>query len=259
MEITSTKTIGVDSLKFLIIGKGGSGKTSLAATITEPVLIISAASGLLSLKDYDIPVININIDKNGKQLTSTERLEKLGQALEFVQKEEIRKKYKWLFIDSISEIGESLYEHLKTKYPEKKDSYAMYGEYGDKLEVFIKKFRDLSYYNVVFTCDEMVDKDENGKRVITAALSGRLATKVFGFFDEVFYLDMDQSKSRFLQTQANQLISARDRSGKLDAREIFDIKTRTGLQAIAKKINGTAPSVVKTDAQVPSVTTTKSQ
>ena len=61
MNIKSTKGLHVDSVKCIVHGKSGSGKTTLIGTADNATtLIISAESGLLSLSDKEIDVVEIN-------------------------------------------------------------------------------------------------------------------------------------------------------------------------------------------------------
>ena len=56
---TTTKQAAIEGgVKVLVYGKAGSGKTRRCATAQKP-LIISEEAGLLSLREYDIPVIEI--------------------------------------------------------------------------------------------------------------------------------------------------------------------------------------------------------
>ena len=49
-------------LKIGVAGLVGAGKTSFCATTGAPTVIISAEAGLLSLRDVDIPVIEVASD-----------------------------------------------------------------------------------------------------------------------------------------------------------------------------------------------------
>ena len=58
LKFTTTKQ-QANCVKALVYGDAGAGKTKLCATAPTPV-ILSAESGLLSLADYEIPVIDIS-------------------------------------------------------------------------------------------------------------------------------------------------------------------------------------------------------
>ena len=60
LKLTTTKQAAqLNGLKMLVYGASGAGKTRLCATTGAPTVIISAESGLLSLRDSDIPVIEV--------------------------------------------------------------------------------------------------------------------------------------------------------------------------------------------------------
>ena len=55
--IKNTEAIHQSNLKCLIYGESGAGKTYLANTLTQPTLIISAESGLVSLTGSNIDYV----------------------------------------------------------------------------------------------------------------------------------------------------------------------------------------------------------
>ena len=58
IKLKSTKDVAAQGNNFLIYGQAGAGKTTLAKTLPK-CLIISAESGLLSLKDSDVSYVEI--------------------------------------------------------------------------------------------------------------------------------------------------------------------------------------------------------
>jgi phage nucleotide-binding protein len=205
----------------LIYGASGAGKTSLAKTIKEKCLIISAESGLLSLSDYDIDVVDI---ADGDPL---DRWAKVLEIFHFLKRKETAKTYDWIFIDSLTEIAQILVARLKKKYPEKKDSLPMWGEYNDSIRGLIKSFRDLKGYHVVMTALQSLDKDEFGARFYGVDINGKVSNQVDSFFDEVFHLkvfeDDEGNTKRALITQRTGDSVGKDRSGKLNPMEPCDL------------------------------------
>ena len=65
MKLTNTNVVHEDGVKMLVYGASGSGKTTLIKTANNPI-IISSESGLLSLADCDIPVIEIKTEADLK-------------------------------------------------------------------------------------------------------------------------------------------------------------------------------------------------
>jgi len=238
MKISTTKNIGNTSLKVLVFGEPGAGKTTLAGTIQEPTLIISAESGLLSLAGKSIDVVDISTDDKGEVIKKEERIKRLLEVYNFIISPEARAKYKWIFLDSLTEISQNLIEQLNVEFPDRKDSLVLYGENAKRMRGLIKAFRDLPYYNVVMTALSKTDKDEAGFRYTGVNITGKIAETAPALFDEVFYLHCDAEGNRMLVTNKTDKIMVKDRSGKLDKVEPAD------LHKIALKIKASPAPVV---------------
>lgn len=226
---TSTKASTFDSVSFVIYGQSGIGKTSLVKTIPENslkekrVLIINAESGLLPLRELDLPVFDL-AHNEGKEIPRGQRIQRLAVICQYLK--EHSKDYDFIILDSVTEIGQCLVEALKGKYPDKKDGFLMWGEYSDKMMAILKSFRDLKI-NTILLFLENIDKDENGSRYHGVDLQGKIATKLIAYYDEVFCMikvDQDNGQTeRRLITGAYQNFIAKDRSGKLDTLEPANI------------------------------------
>lgn len=235
MLIRSTKNYGAGNLKMLVYGAPGVGKTSLAKTCPEKCLVVSVEGGLLSLADSDVDFIDVTLDDKGQVQTKEKRIEKLQEVFQFVQTEDA-KKYKWIFIDSITEISQNIVDVFNIKFPDKKDSLVMYSEIAKETRSLIKNWRDLPGKSVVFTALSEIEKDEMGKRYQGIAMTGKISQQIPAYFDEVFYYHVydsdDGKKNRILITQPTEKAIAKDRSGKLEIMEQPD------LSIIAAKIKG---------------------
>ena len=220
MRITTTSEHGGQhGLKMLIHGQAGAGKTRLCATTDdhERTLILSAEAGLLSLREYTIPVATI------------ESIDDMRQALGHIKREGDR--YRWVCIDSLSEIAEQCLAHEKER---NKNGMKAYGELADTMFKLIRAFRDLPNKHVVFTSKQERIQSEEGL-VYAPMLPGRqLSNGIAYLFDEVFALRTakreDGSIVRWLQTGNDGQFEAKDRSGALDLNE------PASLQHIATKI-----------------------
>jgi len=236
MLYKSSRSFGVDRVKMLVYGKPGVGKTSLAKTTGEDTLIISAESGLLSIADSDIDVIDITVDDNNKALDPVGKYHRLQEAAKMLSE---GVPHKTLIVDSLTEIGQIVFESIKTsddKFKDPKNNLVLWGIYGERMRALIKFFRDLPGLNVVMTALAKLEKDDMNRRIMSIDLQGKIGDQLPGYFDEVFFYhlfkDEDGETQRYLATQPTDNYVAKDRSGKLNEFE------QPNLAEIAKKIRG---------------------
>ena len=195
-------------VNILVHGPAGAGKTRLCATLPAP-LIISAESGLLSLADYDLPVITVN------------SLEDVTEAYNFLTRSEEATRYQSVAIDSLTEVAEVCLSHEKAVEVNGKfvDPRQAYGALIDKMTLIVRAFRDLPNKHVYMAAQQ--------ERIqIDAALihgisfpGKQLTTSLPYMFDELFALRVETNPEgkivRYLQTSRDSQYDAKDRSGKL--------------------------------------------
>jgi phage nucleotide-binding protein len=226
MKITSTKVEHLNTVKALVFGQSGAGKTTLAGTLPGKTLIISAESGLLTLRGKDIDVIDITCNDEGATLNAEGKFQKVRDALAFVNTPHAIATYQNIFIDSLSEIQQVCFEMIRGKLKPggaDKTDWPVYKEALAIMRPLIKKFRDLQTYSVVFTCLNKVEDDEEKSRHTGLLLSGLLQYEAPAYFDEVFYLAILKDSSRLLVCQPTDKVLAKDRSGKLSKTEPADL------------------------------------
>jgi hypothetical protein len=214
VHITTTQQAAqLHGIKCLVYGKSGAGKTKLAATAPAPI-ILSAESGILSLREFQIPMIQI---KTVADLTEVHQW-----ALNSAE----AKQFATIYIDSISEIGEVVLANAKAQV---KDPRQAYGELIEKMMATIKAFRDLPGKNVVMAAKQEPIKDEmTGIVQYGPSMPGsKLGPQLPYLFDEVFRLGVGKTPQgveyRFLQTGPDLQYDAKDRSGSLDPVERPDL------------------------------------
>ncbi len=224
MAITLTTTrqaAASNGVKVLVHGPAGAGKTVLCATTEAPTVIISAEAGLLSLRNTDIPVIEVT------------SIQDVQDAYQFITESAEAKDFQWVCLDSISEIAEVCLAREKAAT---KDPRQAYGALQEHMAHLIRAFRDLAGRNVYFSCKQERIKDEQtGAIFYGPSLPGqKLGQGIAYFFDEVFALrvekDPEGNPYRALQTGRDFNFEAKDRSGALDPFE------PPNLAAIAAKI-----------------------
>ena len=225
-----------DRLACLIIGPAGIGKTSLIRTLCgegydstsgtwrryeqiqpEKVCVLSAEAGLLSVRDL---VVSGQVE--GYEIGSLDEFQEAQ--LTCMSADFKQQGYRWIFIDSLTEISSRYTETLQQKYPNKKDSIKMWSEYSQLMTDIIKAFRDLTDFNVVFTCLEAHDKDADGiSRLVPDVAGGGIKNRLTSYFDEVLYMQSIRGQDGKAQTwfsTASPIGLAKDRSGKLDKFEL---------------------------------------
>lgn len=221
IKLTSTKEAAqVNGIKILTYGQAGSGKTSMCATTGEPTIIISAESGLLSLRHADIDVIEVG------------SLADVHEAYGFITSE-AGAKYRWVCLDSISEIAEVVlnYEKKATKDPRQ-----AYGALSEQMQDLLRAFRDIPGKHVFMSAKlSSVKDDMTGAVLYGPSMPGsKLGQGIPYLFDEVFVLRAEKGEDgqvyRTLQTGSDFQYVAKDRSGALGFYE------EPNLASIATKI-----------------------
>ncbi len=238
MLITSTKNANIDRVKMLIVGPSGAGKTTLASTIKEKTLFVGAESGDLVLKDHDIDKIDLTKDDKGELLPAHLRYRQINEVYRYLLSKDSIEKYKWIFVDSLTEIAQILVDALKVDpdYSSKSKALNMWGEYNDTMIDFIKKFRDIPYYNVAITC--LAEKENiNGNITMEPMVFGKISSKISQYFDHVYYVvpakgDDVVKKPKLLTTRTEEFIYAKHRGCVLQKFE------EPNLDLISKKIKG---------------------
>jgi phage nucleotide-binding protein len=205
IQINNTRDIQHTGLKVLVYGASGSGKTTLVSTTPAPI-VLSAEAGLLSLRDYDIPYIEIR------------NMDDLAEAYHWAAESEEASQYQTVCLDSISEIAEVVLAAEKKK---NKDARAAYGVMQDTIQDYVRKFRDLSGMHVYFSAKLEKVQDEMGRILYGPSMPGNKIGQLLPYYvDEVLALRVEHNDTnqtiRMLQCEGDGTWLAKDRSGKLD-------------------------------------------
>lgn len=221
INIKTTGDLKNNGVKILVYGQAGAGKTTLIKTLPQPI-ILSVEGGLLSIKDADLPYVEIK--------TITE----LSDVYSWIVSSDEAVGLESVALDSISEFAELvLNEQLKTN----KDGRGAYGDMNQIIAGIIRTFRDLPGKNVYFSAKVERAIDESGKMLYSPNMPGKsLTAQLPYFFDFVLPLrtekDHEGIMHRMLQCETDGLWLAKSRSTKLAQWEEPD------LSALITKIIG---------------------
>jgi len=215
-------------IKATVFGYPGAGKTCLCCTTGESTLLISAEAGLLSIKDAtNVSVIEVTT------------LEQIGEV--FAHLAANPTEFKWVCLDSISEICERI---LEAELKATKDPRKAYGEMANKSIALIKMFRDLPM-NVLFTAKLDREKDDStGAMLYHPGAPGKQVSAQLPYYVDLVLAmrvipNQEGVHERWLLSSQDGQWLAKDRSGKLDTWE------KPSLKHIAAKIRGAKKPAVK--------------
>lgn len=218
INLKNTRTQACEFANIIIYGEAGVGKTRQSIHLRD-VVILSCEDGLLSVKDYDLPFIEIK--------SSAMAIEALDWA-----KNEGCKTFKTLFLDSASELAEVVLREEKVKTADGRQAYMKMQE---RMYDIIQRLKHLPM-DVVCTAKLDRTQDETGKLLYSPLFPGQqLAKNIPHDFDAVLCLrPLKAGEKTFaaITTNNDGVYQGKDRSGKLDPVE------EPNIQKILNKIKG---------------------
>jgi hypothetical protein len=232
------------SVKAVIFGPFGIGKTSLLKTLEEPTLCLDFEAGLLSVQDWngaDGPspdVISVQTWEEARDLTclicGPNPAKKDGiysqKHHEFCRHkyqdlvEKIRQ-YKCIFIDSITvasrlclEYTKSTADVMKTGKPDLRGAYGMM---ATEMLAWVNQLQHLRGIDVILVGGLDQKLDDFGRTVYSPQIDGsKVSAELPGILDEVITMTAVQGVRKFVcQTINPDGYPAKDRSGKLGVLE----------------------------------------
>lgn len=212
-RIQSTNQVtAANGVKALVYGASAVGKTSLAATAQNP-LIFSAEKGLLSLRRFNIPFVDVS---NYKELV---------EAYKWFMGSNEAKQIGTLFLDSASEVAEVI---LAEEMKKSADPRKAYGNMQQSVYEMFRSFRDIKGKHVVLIAKQLIIQDGMNTKQIPLMPSEKLQAQVPYFWDLVLHLHIGTNATNGVQyrafhTQESPNWSAKDRSGNLDVLELPNI------------------------------------
>lgn len=203
--IKNTRDVEETYLNIVAYGPPGAGKTTFASTFPKP-LILSAESGLLSVRDRQVDFWEIN---TWEDVEEAFRYLRLGEHA-----------YQSVAIDSLTELQKKLNEYIVRKHPNVRRSYedlASQQDWGaniDKMRKLCRAFRDLPMHVAFLALD--ATKEVDGEESVTRpALSGKtLPDELCGWVDVVLYLPGAQKDDEGNVYYPAQTVTAKGRVAK---------------------------------------------
>lgn len=222
--ISNSKSLADGKISALFYGVSGSGKSRLAASFPD-ILVIAVEDGMKSTVDLEVDILSP---------TSWEELLQIIQALKTHAKAETKqvefngKLYKSIGIDSLTVLHQIIMKSVLKMNRRELAQIQDWGLASDRVETVVNALMDLPTH-LVATALEQIDKDEIiGKIYAAPMIPGKLSRKIPALFDEVFQLRIEQkqdgSTQRMVLTQPDSIYMGRDRSGKLEKLEPFQLK-----------------------------------
>jgi hypothetical protein len=185
-QIYWTNDAGSEAVSGLIFGLAGAGKTPMAASAPDP-LIVTTEPGLRSLQHMHLPYVVARNKAEAKDI------------LQWIRTSKDCTRYKTIFVDSISALSENilLEEKRKSSDPRKFSPNTT----AATIEIVLEYLTLTQTHNkhVIMTCKavEMVDADNQCRFVEPFAVTPKLGPQLPYHFDVVMYLSrhIDQTNN----------------------------------------------------------------
>ena len=212
MKVQSTRDVAkLNKTNCIIYGESGIGKTKLVTTAPKP-LIIDSESGLLSVADFDLDVVQARSLKDTIEVYN------------FLANE--KHDYETVFVDSLSETAQIVLTEYKAK---ERDPRQAYQKLGEEVISMVRKFKSLPMH-VVFVAKQARLIDEfNGRTSYGPSFPGRMLDAELPYQVDVLlamrFHKHEGKQYRVLQTGVSIQYNAKDRSGLLDNLEKPDLSS----------------------------------
>lgn len=218
-----------NGVKMLVYGGAGTGKTRSAVTAPRP-LVLAVEQGLLSLKDENVPVFDVNYNLTPTMKWEERTNKKLANIVEFfdwLERSNEAKQFDTVYIDSLSEISSLVLESELGRF---KDPRQAYGEMADKVLKWVRQLHTMTNKHIVLICKQEMVASNNINYYQPAFEGQKLFREVTHLFDEIFRFQAKRFKTQqgfqefmVCSTKNMQDYLARDKSGKLAEDEPQDI------------------------------------
>jgi energy-coupling factor transporter ATP-binding protein EcfA2 len=176
-----------DAQKILIYGHAGFGKTTQASHMKRafgPGFIISGEAGLSSVSDQDIDYLPFS-SFDGEHDPVADVYSFVGIVKMMKTPDFAAMGYRWIMLDSLTELSDRLMEKLEDDHRGSKNGFALWGDYSRYMLGAVKWIRDRDVH-VIVTALAKEETDDNGEANYWPNIKGSGVQKqIPGIFDTV--------------------------------------------------------------------------
>jgi phage nucleotide-binding protein len=189
IKLFKTSDVTALNLNILLYGHGGAGKTTAIGKFADTFgkgLIISGEGGLTSISDKDIDFLPFYSFDHPVDKDQYPNGYSFKEIMSFIRSPEFREAgYKWLAVDSITELSRRAFNEANAENPDKNNNFKPYQIYSQKIDPLIGDLRDLPIHTIV-TALAAEEQDDNGKTHFWPMLHQKSKQKKYiGDFDLV--------------------------------------------------------------------------
>lgn len=179
--------------KVLLLAAHGVGKTTQAIHMAQKYgkgLLISGEGGLLSISGLpgseNIDVIEFTSWETPIEGSSGVPFKSIFSWLRGSEGQS--RGYKWVMIDSLTELSDLCFEHWQKEHEGSKNQFAVYGDFGASMVGALKAIRDLPYHVVVSSLVK-TESNDNGETNYWPLIKGQQTQRqVPGALDHVWFM-----------------------------------------------------------------------
>ena len=181
LKIMKPKDLISQNLKILIYGKSGVGKTYLAGSVNN-ALLVDLEKGSASVKNQNLDIVTASNAKEFRDI------------LNYIKTDN---KYKTIIIDSFTRYSEMLFLALKKMYPDKRDSMNLWGDFDIASRKILEEILSINKNIILILLEEEVSDDGMLKKY-PMYKANKFKMMLPSYFDLVSHLVVNDEGKRLM-------------------------------------------------------------